>query len=188
MLRKLLPLAALLLVAGAGFRSGGLALFIDVDTLDANTFTTSTIDLTTNPITAMFSIGAMLPGDSVTQALVVTNSGGAQLRYAVTASATNTDSKALRDQLSLVIKTLGTGCGNFDGTQLYTGNLWGGASGVIFGDTAQGAQANDRTLNAGANETLCFKVSLPSSTGNSYQNATTTATYTFTSEQTANNA
>jgi hypothetical protein len=42
-------------------------------------------------------------------------------------------------------------------------------------------------LAAGANEVLCFKIELPSSTGNAFQNATTVATLTFTAEQTDNN-
>ena len=57
----------------------------------------------------------------------------------------------------------------------------------IFGDPTQGAQSGDRTLNAGASEVLCIQVSLPSSSGNTYQGITTTATFTFNAEQTANN-
>ncbi|MBA4180329.1 MAG: hypothetical protein C0506_07055 [Anaerolinea sp.] len=187
MFRKLLPMVALLLVAAAGFRSAGLALFTDAATLDANSFVTATVDISTNPATALFNVTAMVPGDTVTQSLVVTNAGTAQLRYAVTASATNADGLALKDQLALVIKTLGTNCATFDGGELYTGDLDSGVGGVIFGDTAQGAQAGDRTLNAAASETLCFRVSLPIGTGNGSQGAATTATYTFTAEQTANN-
>ena len=62
-----------------------------------------------------------------------------------------------------------------------------GASGAGFGNPAAGAQAGDRTLAAAANETLCFRVTLPSGTGNAYQSATTTTTFTFDAEQTANN-
>jgi hypothetical protein len=36
-------------------------------------------------------------------------------------------------------------------------------------------------------ETLCFRVNLPLATGNGFQSATTTATFTFDAEQTANN-
>jgi hypothetical protein len=55
------------------------------------------------------------------------------------------------------------------------------------GDASQGSQAGDRSLDAATSEILCFRVSLPSSTGNAFQGATTTATFTFSAEQTANN-
>lgn len=187
MFRKLLPVAALLLVAAAGFRSAGLALFTDTATLDANSFTTGTVDISTTPATALFNVAAMVPGDSVTQALTVSNDGTAELRYSVTASATNADGLGLKDILTLTIKTAGTNCATFDGAQLYAGDLDSGVGGVILGDGAQGAQAGDRTLAAAASEVLCFRVSLPIATGNGSQGAATVATYTFAAEQTANN-
>jgi hypothetical protein len=88
--------------------------------------------------------------------------------------------------MSLVIKTKDTntaGCANFNGTSLYTGTLANGA----FGDPTAGAQAGDRTLAGAASEVLCFAATLPSATGNAFQGATTTATFTFSAEQTANN-
>jgi hypothetical protein len=78
---------------------------------------------------------------------------------------------------------LGTSCAVFDGASVYTGML----SAAAFGNLAQGAQAGDRMLNAAANETLCFQASLPVATGNAYQGAATTTTFTFSAEQTANN-
>ena len=133
----------------------------------------------------------MAPGDQVTNPLVVTNAGSLQLRYAISGSATNADGKGLKDQLVLTIKTIdattpGTPCDNFDGTQLYSADL-DGTTGALVGDPAQGDDTGDRTLNASAGETLCFRVSLPSSTGNAFQNAATTGTFTFDAEQTANN-
>jgi hypothetical protein len=168
-----------------------LAVFTDQDTVGSNTFSTITISLTTSPTSAVVSYSNMRPGDSVTNSMVVTNAGNDQLRYAISSSATNTDGKDLKDQLVLTIKTVdvttpGTPCDNFDGTQLYTGDL-DSTAGKLVGDNTQGSQAGDRTLNASANETLCFRASLPLTTGNTYQNATTTATFTFDSEQTANN-
>lgn len=41
-------------------------------------------------------------------------------------------------------------------------------------------------LAAAANETLCFRVTLPAGTGNAYQATTTTTKFTFDAEQTAN--
>jgi len=181
----------LLLIPGVGATYLTLALFTDQETVTAD-FTTGTIDLDGVRIDALvLTTSALMPGDTVTDDVVVENDGTAQLRYAMTTSSTNADSKALRDALTLTIKTIdvttpGTPCDNFDGAStLYSGVL--GASTAKFGNPAQGSDSGDRTLNAAANETLCFRVSLPSGTGNSYQGATTTTTFTFDAEQTSNN-
>jgi predicted ribosomally synthesized peptide with SipW-like signal peptide len=192
--RKLTAIASVLalLALAAVMSVGTLAVFTDQESNGSNTFSTGTIDLTISPTSALVTYANMLPGDSVTNPLVVTNAAGsAALRYAISASATNPDAKALKDQLTLVIKTIdvttpASPCDNFDGTQLYSGDL-DATAGKLVGDSAQGAQAGDRTLGVGASETLCFRVSLPSTTGNSFKSATTTATFTFDAEQTANN-
>lgn len=189
-MRRYLPIVALLLLSAAAFNSGGVALFTDTQDVSANTFTTATVDISTSPTSALVTYSAMVPGDTVTSAIVVSNAGTAALRYAITGSATDTDSKTLKDQLVLTIKEDDAAdpgvCTAFDGTQLYTGDL-DGASGVIEGSTAAGADSGDRALSASSNETLCFRVNLPTATGNAFQDATTTATFTFTAEQTANN-
>jgi hypothetical protein len=184
-------LLLLLLIPSIGASYLTLAYFTDQETVTAD-FTTGTIDLNGTKIDALIlTTSALMPGDTVTDDVVVQNDGTAQLRYAMTTSSTNADAKALRDALTLTIKTIdvttpGTPCDNFDGAStLYNGVL--GTSTAKFGNPAQGSDSGDRTLNAAANETLCFRVSLPSGTGNSYQGATTTTTFTFDAEQTANN-
>lgn len=84
------------------------------------------------------------------------------------------------------VTTPGTPWDDFDGAQLYTGDL-DGTTGDLVGHDTQGAQAGDGVLAAGAAETLCLRVELPSSTGNAFTSATTTATLTFDAEQTDNN-
>ena len=169
-----------------------LAVFTDQDTVGANSFTTASLSLDVSPTTALVTFAGMVPGDTVTNPLVVTNpAGSGALRYSVSSTATNTDTKGLKDQLVLTVKTVdattpGTPCDNFDGTQLYTGDL-DSTAGKILGDSAQGAQAGDRSMAVNTSETLCFRVNLPLATGNGYQSATTTATFTFDAEQTANN-
>ncbi len=166
-----------------------LAVFTDSAGVGANTFSTGTVDVATSPTSAAVTFSNMAPGDSVTDDIVVSNSGTLALRYALASVATNTDAKGLKDQLVLTIRTrdlLTDTCTLFDGTQLYSGDL-DSTAGNLVGDSAQGAQTGDRTLAAGASERLCFRVSLPSSTGNAFQNATTTATFTFSGEQTVNN-
>lgn len=191
MRRKLLTTAVILLAFTGMMSAGTLAMFTDTDAVAANTFTAGKISLSTNPTTAAVSFANMMPGDTVTNPVVVTNdAGSAALRYAVSSVATNTDTKGLKDQLVLTVKTGVTTCttAGFTATGIvaYTGDL-DSAAGKIIGDSAQGAQAGDRTLAIGASETLCFQVNLPLATGNTYQSATTTATFTFDSEQTANN-
>jgi len=155
-----------------------LATFTDTET-STGAFTTGTIDIATNPV-ALFNATAIFPGASGSATLNVANSGTGALRYAMTTSATNTDTKNLRDQLQLTV-TAGACPG--------AGALYGPAalSGAVFGNPAQGAQAGDRALAAGAYEDLCFSWSLALATGNAFQAATTTATFTFAAEQTANN-
>lgn len=182
-------LAIGILVVGIGVGTG--AIWSDTQSVDANTFSTGTVDISTTPASAVVTYSNMAPGDSTTQSLVVDNLGTLELRYAISSSATNTDLKGLKDQLVLTIKTIDVTtplvpCDNFDGTQLYTGDL-DGTTGALVGSNAQGAQAGDRVLAASTNETLCFRVELPLATGDAFQNATTTATFTFDAEQTKNN-
>jgi spore coat-associated protein N len=172
-----LLLAALCL----GTASMSMAQFTDSDT-SSGAFTTGTLDIATSPST-LFTVTAMVPGDTVNATLTISNGGTIQLRYAMTSSSTNTDTKALRDQLTLTVKTVGTSCALFDGTQVYSGAL----SAAAFGSTSQGQQAGDRSLDAATSELLCFRVNLPLASGNGFQGATTSTTFTFSAEQTANN-
>jgi spore coat-associated protein N len=181
--RGLLALLLSLSVASVGAGAFSLALFTSQATVDANAFTAGTIILGLNPATALLTASAMMPGDTINGTLVVSNTGTGQLRYAMSSSSTNTDGKGLAAQMTLAIKTLGTSCAVFDGTSLYSAAL----SAAAFGSNAAGAQAGDRTLNAAASETLCFRAVLPIGTGNAFQGATTTTTFTFDAEQTANN-
>ena len=199
MFKKLAVVAGFVVLAGVAFNTGTLAVFTDTSPSSANTFTTGTLDLklSDNNETDLDSVSTsvtfsnMAPGDTVTDRIVPKNSGSLALRYAIAGSATNGDAKLLKDQLVLTIKTIdvttpGTPCDNFDGTQLYTGDT-DSTAGKLVGDNAQGAQAGDRSLAAAASETLCFRVNLPLTTGNAFQNATTTVTFTFDAEQTVNN-
>jgi len=167
-----------LLTVGAG--SISLAQFTD-STTSTWAFSTGTIDVSTSP--AVFTaVSNMLPGDKSTQALTVTNAGTGDLRYSMSTVATN----ALGAQLQLSVKTQdgGGGCAAFTGTSVMAATALNGAA---IGNAAQGADAGDRNLAAGASEVLCFRMSLALSTGNTFQGASSAATFTFSAEQTANN-
>ncbi|MEP7158802.1 MAG: TasA family protein [Chloroflexota bacterium] len=180
-----LGLSSVAVMAIAAGTLVSMALFTDDATVDNNTFTTGTIDISTTPATALFNVSAMMPGDSVYGQLNVANGGTGQLRYAMTSSST-VDSQNLADQVELEIreKAAGTCAGDFTGTVVMSTTA---LSAAAFGDPGAGADTDDRVLNASASENLCFKASLPGSTDDSYQGATTTTTFTFSAEQTANN-
>lgn len=188
--RKLLLLAGLAVMSlSAGQMS--LAIFTDQETVPA-TFSTGSIILDDVKVDALvLTASGLMPGDTVTDDVVVENDGSSQLRYAVSASTTNPDTKDLRSVLTLTVKgidvtTPGTPCDDFDGASILAATALG-ATTTILGNPAQGAQAGDRNLAAAANETLCFRVSLPSGTGNAYQSATAVTTFTFDAEQTSSN-
>lgn len=185
-----LLLLLLLLIPSVGTSYLTLALFTDQETVDA-TFNTGTIDLDAVKIDALvFTTTALMPGDAITDDVVVENDGTAELRYAMSSTST-VDAKNLADALVVTIKTIDvtsplTPCDDFDGVEtLYMGPL--GASSAEFGDPTPGGDLGDRVLVAGANETLCFRVALPDTAGNGVQGATTTTTFTFDAEQTASN-
>ncbi len=165
----------------------GMAIFTSTATVANNTFTTGTLVLTAAPSTAAITYSNMAPGDQVTAPITMTNAGTLDLRYAMTSASTNTDGKGLMNQLQLQVKSGVTSCTNAgfgaSGTSVYSGTL----AAAAIGNPAQGQQPGDRILTAGTNETLCFNASLPLSTNDTFQNATTTATFTFSAEQTANN-
>jgi Camelysin metallo-endopeptidase len=197
--RKLTALGLTALAAGSlalGTMFTG-AIFTDTKS-DSSTFTTGTIALDAAKIAAMDLTSAnMMPGDTQVSAVTVQNNGTAQLRYAVSQTSTNADTKNLRSVLLVTVLTADTGAGSFandgdycddaNGATVYSSAALGASSNLV-GDPTQGFQAGDRSLNGGgANEVLCFYVALPQATGNAFQGASTTTTFTFAAEQTANN-
>jgi len=189
-LSRILFVLLLVGVIGASLGVASNAIWTDSQNVDANVFSTGTIDISTNPTTALVTFSGMAPGDQVTNPITVTNAGSLQLRYAVTSTTTE---NTLAAQLDMTIKTGVATCTNggfgSSGTVIYgPGDLGSTTPGTnVIGNPAQGNQAGDRTLNASANEVLCFNVQLPSSTGNSFQGLTSTATFAFAAEQTASN-
>lgn len=180
---------ALLGVVASGFLITSLALFTDSEAVDDNVFNTGTVDIATTPTTQAFTPGAMAPGDEVTAPIVVTNSGTLELRYAVTSTTTE---NVLASELQLTVRVGVTDCSvaNWDGsgTEIAPTDILGSTTTEpVFGSVAQGAQAGDRTLAPAATETLCLHVTLPIGANNTSQGQTTTATFGFEAEQTANN-
>ena len=172
-------------VAGGFFVGDSLAIFTNQETNAANTISAGNIVLDDAPDSAFLTVADLIPGDSTIQPLTITNAGVGALRYSMTTAADNVDTKNLRDQLQLTLRLkTANPCSSEDGAIISgPGILTAGA----FGSAAQGADPGDRALGIAASEVLCFKAELPLASDDTYQNATTTATFTFDAEQTSNN-
>ena len=185
---KILASLAVLALAGGVFTVASLALFTDQQAVGGNAFTTGSIDLVAAPATAAITASAMAPGDQVTAPINVANSGTLEFRYSMTST---TDEDTLAGELVLTVKSGVTTCDDANwaatGAVVFSGVLGSTATVNVVGDPATGAQAGDRVLAATANEDLCFNVTLPTSASNAVQGLTSTATFTFDAEQTANN-
>jgi hypothetical protein len=169
-------LSSSLATLGAGVMS--LAVFTDSDATGGS-WSAGTIILGVSPA-PVFTALNIFPGDSGSQTVTLANTGSGQLRYAMT-TATTDSGAGLNSKLQLLVRS-GT-CAAPGGT-LYSGNL----NAAAIGNPAQGDQGADPTVNAGTSASLCFTWSLDlNTTGNGYQGASATATFTFASEQTANN-
>jgi predicted ribosomally synthesized peptide with SipW-like signal peptide len=183
-------------VAVASIAGGAvsLAVFTDTETVDA-TFTTGTIILDAAKIDALnLTLASMVPGDSITGSVDVENDGTAQLRYSLnttTTSVAGPGGGVLNTALTVEVRTVDTTtplvkCDNFDGTVLHASGVLG-ASTIMFGDPSPTVGTGDRTVAPAATDVLCIKVALPIATGDTFQGATATTTFTFNAEQTANN-
>ena len=195
MLKRILVSILAVSMVGGIVAFGSNAVFTDTATVGSNAFNTGTLEISTSPTSAVWTaVTAGVPGDRATGALTVSNGGSADLRYAVSGSNT---SATLSGSMSLRIalqnggscdfpyhNTDGTTASLTDDTQLYVGLLDASA---LIGSNAQGDQAGDRNLSAGADEVLCFAVVLPLSAGNASQGLSNATTFTFDAEQTANN-
>lgn len=153
---------------------GTLAAWTDQSTATSGTFSTGRVDLKVgtpavdnNPpsFQTSFTLTAMKPGDTVSSTLVVTNAGTIPFTYTVAGTATNNGAGA--DQLGSVM-TL----------QVYAGAT---CSGTVLNSTAKFTfpVTTARPLAVGANETLCFRATLPATADTAVQSQTTTATFTF---------
>ena len=161
---------------GAGAMS--LAIFTDSDAYDG-TWTSGTIILGVTSTTA-FTADDILPGDTGNKTVQVNNTGTGALRYAMTSTADNTDGKNLRSQLTLTISPAPAPLRAPRSTRARS-------TAPRCGDVAQGDQAGDRNVASGGTDNLCFAGRSTSPPATPYQAATTTATFNFAAEQTANN-
>jgi spore coat-associated protein N len=186
---RLLLGGVVLLGALTGLVDGGtVASFQSTGSSAPNAFAAGTVDVANSPASALMSLTNMMPGETITAPLTVTNSGSLQLRYALASTVTNSDGKGIGAQLTLTAKSGVASCTNSgfsaSGTVLYGAAPLGelGSSLSLIG-TPNAFPNGGRTLSPAAGETLCLQVTLPAATGPGFQGATTTATFTFSAQQ-----
>jgi predicted ribosomally synthesized peptide with SipW-like signal peptide len=164
--------------------AGTYATFTDSGTAES-TFTAGTVDLLLSAETddaygfTAIEMANMKPGDVRYAPLTIANDGSLGFTYTMATSATNADTKALRDQLTLGVKKVSTAATCDSAGVGYAASL---DTMTASGALSAGAVAS-RSLAAGASEVACFRVELPSTANDSFQGATTTATFTFSATQ-----
>lgn len=175
--KKIRILAALGTLSGAVW-AGTFATFTDSGT-SASTFSTGTVDLELNNEVddaydfATLSTSNMKPGDVKYAPLTVENAGSLGYTYTMTSA----ESEAV---LSAELK-LGavTGAVTCDGAGYTTAVAVPTNIVIANGNLSAAAVSTPRALAAATSETLCVRVELPSSAGDTFQGLTTTSTFTF---------
>ncbi len=175
-------LVALLLgatVASVGAGASSLAYFTDTQA-NSGSWTSGSIKLGLDPATTVFTTtGNIMPGDSGSHDVTVSNAGSSALRYRL--ASTISAGGALAGALQLKISS--GGCTGPQTGDVYSGSL----AGATFGDFTASPKVG-RTVSAAGSDDLCFAWSFPSTvTDNTLQGVTTTAQFSFYAEQVANN-
>lgn len=160
---------------------GTLAYWTDDATASGATFTSGTIDLLISAEVdddydfSTLGLTLMVPGNTTAGVITVKNNGSVPFKYTVTSAATNADTKALRDGVVAKVTTDATVTGSGQARTCASAAISGSGTTITGGLITTGRQ-----LAAGATETLCFQVTLPTNASTLLQGATTTATLTFT--------
>jgi hypothetical protein len=130
----------------------------------------SSIDLATGTREGTISAYGMVPGDAITAAVTVANSGREPMTYVMRRGLISAGGTQLASALVLTIKTVGSSCADFDGTTLFDGPL---------DEAAFGSEGTGHPLPAATAEILCFRVALPADTPDALQGAATTVALSF---------
>ena len=154
---------------------GTLAAWTDQSTATSGQFSAGKIDikLGTTPVdnnppafTTAFAVTAMKPGDTVIAPLQVNNSGTVPFTYTISGTATNNGAGA--DQLGTAMAV-----------QVYPNATCTGATVLNTPLKFTFPATTPRPLAATANETLCFRATLPATADTALQSTSTVATFTF---------
>ena len=100
--RPLIVLVGMLVVGALTAATMSLAIFTDTASVDGNAFTAGKIAINATPASTLVAFTNQFPGKVVgPNALLVSNEGTGEMRYAVTSTSTNLDTKGLAAQLDL---------------------------------------------------------------------------------------
>jgi spore coat-associated protein N len=156
--------ALILLVLAAIVAAASLAAFTTSEANAGNVAATGSLSLSNEDNKVIFDQVGMVPGDTATGTVEIKNTGSVAGNFSLDASApTDTGSSALSEVLDLKIQDEGAG------TIVYQGPFANQPENKSLGRWA-----------ADEAHTYRFTVTLRSGTGNTYQNAATRVTYTWT--------
>lgn len=166
---------AIVTVAGAGIATAGSgALFTDQDaaTMDVSS---GWVDVAVGGPTVL-ALSNLKPGDVFFRSLNVANTGSLAFAYSLTATRPTGSGAPLVDALR--VEAWKTATAEACSTAAYT-------NGAQIGSDASLSQLalSGRQLTAGTSETVCLRISLPSSTPNGIAGKSSTVTLTLASEQ-----
>ncbi|MDA1002524.1 MAG: TasA family protein [Chloroflexi bacterium] len=139
-----------------------------------------TLDLTSSPASATFSVSNMSPGDVAVRSLTLTNGGTLPFRYAML-TAVDEDVSGLASRLEVAVReAVDEGCDSDAGAAIAG---YAPLAAIAFGSPDWGVQEGDRRLDPEGSEVLCFFVSLPLATTNDVSAASAALTLTFAAEE-----
>ena len=163
--------------------TGTFAYWTDSVTVSGTTFTAGTIDLQVNGANSFsgytsLSLASMVPGNTVAGTLVIKNNGTAPMKYTAT-STTTSASATLSGAMAVTVTGASTVTGSSPSSTC-GGTTLPGAATTLGGSGGAALLSTGRQLAAGASETICIQVGLPSTAASSLQGATSDVTFTFT--------
>jgi predicted ribosomally synthesized peptide with SipW-like signal peptide len=175
-LRALFALGVVGVLAATGTT---FAAWTDSATVTGTTVTAGTIDLKVQNLDTVtgyttLNLATMVPGNSVAAVLTIKNGGTASLKYTATSASTNADGKGLAAALTLKV----TGDAAVTGTS--PSATCAGTALTGTGTTLGGSLVTTgRLLAAGASESLCIQIALPTTALSALQGGTTNITLGF---------
>lgn len=194
--RALLSLAAVGALAVGMGTQGTFAYFTDKATATTGSFTAGTLDVTlngsasttglaNNPGTttvASFTLGTMVPGESVATTIAVASAGSVPFVYTVSGTAPGTLATGLAFSVYAGTANAATGT-QAAGTRAQTCSGTALATNVVLAATSTPLVSTARNLAAAGSENLCVIATLSTSAANALQGATTTANIVFDAKQ-----
>jgi predicted ribosomally synthesized peptide with SipW-like signal peptide len=172
-------LLSLGVVASVG-ATGTFAYWTDAVSVTGTSFTAGTIILQANGADdtlangyAALSLATFVPGNSTAGVVTIKNNGTAPLKYS---AASSSDASTLSDAMVVKVTNDATTSGSLATAKTCAGTALAGTTTTLNTSLI----TTKRSLAAGASETICIQVALPTSAHTSLQGASSAVTFTFT--------